>query len=97
MAQAQTGKKNMTHRLNHTGNVAIDTRRKYSKIDKNTPRGVKLILVTTERVAVLGVLTEANRRNFTHWEPLARIPDDEPLRIVIGGELKFVKQYEAEK
>lgn len=68
----------MTHRLNHTGNVAIDTRRKYSKIDKHTPRGVKLILVTTERVAVFGVLTEANRRHFTHWEPLARIPDDEP-------------------
>ena len=87
----------MTHKLNHTGNVAIDTRRKYSKIDQNTPRGVKLILVTTERVAVFGVLTEANRQHFTHWEPLARIPDDEPLRMVINGELKFIKQYEAEK
>ena len=97
MAKVKTGEKNMTHRLNHTGNVAIDTRRKYRKIDKDTPRGVKLILVTTERVAVFGVLTEANRRHFTHWEPLARIPDDDPLRIVIGGELKFVKQNEAEK
>lgn len=87
----------MTHKLNHTGNVAIDTLRKYSKIDRNTPRGVKMILVTTERVAVFGVLTEANRRHFTHWEPLARIPDDEPLRMVINGELKFIKQYEAEK
>lgn len=87
----------MTHKLNHTGNVAIDTRRKYSKIDQHTPRGVKLILVTTERVAVFGMLTEANRLHFTHWEPLAQIPDDEPLRIVIGGELKFVKQHEAEK
>ena len=87
----------MTHKLNHTGNVAIDICRKYSKIDQNTPRGVKLILLTNERVAVFGVLTEANRMHFTHWEPLARIPDDEPLRIVINGELKFVKQYEAEK
>lgn len=87
----------MTHKLNHTATVAVDQHRKYSKIDRNTPRGVKLILITTERVAVFGVLTEANRRHFTHWEPLARIPDDEPLRMVINGELKFIKQYEAEK
>ena len=87
----------MTHKLNHTATVAVDQHRKYSKIDQHTPRGVKLILVTTERVAVFGVLTEANRRHFTHWEPLARIPDDEPLRMVINGELKFIKQYEAEK
>ena len=87
----------MTYKLNHTATVAVDQHRKYSKIDRNTPRGVKLILITTERVAVFGVLTEANRRHFTHWEPLARIPDDEPLRMVINGELKFIKQYEAEK
>lgn len=66
-----------THKLNHTGNVAVDQHRKYSKIDQHTPRGVKLILVTTERVAVLGVLTESNRQHFTHWEPLARIPDED--------------------
>ena len=67
----------MTHKLNHTGNVAIDQSRYYRKINKDTPRGVKLILVTTERVAVFGVLTEANRQHFTHWEPLARIPDED--------------------
>ena len=87
----------MTYKLNHTATVAVDPCRYYSKINKDTPRGVKLILVTTERVAVFGALTEANRRHFTHWEPLARIPDDEPLRMVINGELKFIKQYEAEK
>ena len=47
----------MTHKLNHTATVAVDQHRKYSKIDQHTPRGVKLILVTTERVAVFGVLT----------------------------------------
>ena len=67
----------MNHKLNHTATVAVDQRRKYSKIDQHTPRGVKLILVTTERVAVFGVLTEANRQHFTHWEPLARIPDED--------------------
>ncbi len=67
----------VTHKLNHTATVAVDQHRYYRKIDKDTPRGVKLILVTTERVAVFGVLTEANRKHFTHWEPLARIPDED--------------------
>ena len=103
----------MTHRLNHTGNVAIDPWRNYRQIDKDTPRGVKLILVTTERVAVFGVLTEANRRHFTHWEPLAQIPENEPGPPLVirpcpdlgtgyklefrGGNFQFVKHYEAEK
>jgi hypothetical protein len=100
----------MTHKLNHTATVAVDQHRKYSKIDQHTPRGVKLILVTTERVAVFGVLTEVNRRHFTHWEPLARIPDDEPGPPLVispcpnfatgnkpelrGGYFNYVKQYE---
>lgn len=63
------------HKLNHTASVAVSTSRKYKKIDANTPLGVKLILVTTERVAVMGILTAVNRKDFTHWEPLAQIPD----------------------
>ena len=63
------------HKLNHTASVAVSTIRKYNKIDANTPLGVKLILVTTERVAVMGILTAANRKDFTHWEPLAQMPE----------------------
>ena len=62
---------------------------------------------------MFGVLTEANLHHFTHWEPLASMPDDEPGPLLAisqcpdfvtgnklelrGGKTQYVKQYEAEK
>ena len=63
------------HRLNHSGTVAVATDRYWQFIDDETPRGVKLNLLTVHGVGVTGVLTETNRNHFVGWEALARIPE----------------------
>ena len=63
------------HKLNHTATVAVDTERYWRPITPQTPRGVKLNLLTAHGVGVPGILTADNLRHFSGWEPLARIPD----------------------
>ena len=65
----------MTHKLNHTGNVAVSTARYWQPITPDTPRGVTLHLLTVHGVDVKGILTADNIHHFRGWEPMARIPE----------------------
>ena len=63
-----------SYKLNHTKSVAVSTERDWLKITPDTPRGVKLHLLTVHGVATHGALTEKNIGDFAYWEPLPRIP-----------------------
>ena len=62
------------HKLNHSGTVAVATDRYWQFIDADTPRGVKLNLLTVHGVGTTGILTAGNISDFNGWEPLARVP-----------------------
>lgn len=65
----------MTHKLNHTGNVAVSTDRHWMAVtDTSPPAGVKCALLTRYGVAIIGCVTAQSRPDFAGWEPLARIP-----------------------
>ena len=98
----------MTHKLNHTGNVAVSTDRHWMAVtDTAPPAGVKCNLLTRYGVAIIGVVTASNRPDFAGWEPLARVPDGmltiHPFPDLLGtgyklelrgGYFNYVKQYE---
>lgn len=100
-----------THRLNHTGNVAVSIDRHWMAVtDTAPPSGVKCNLLTRYGVAIIGTVTASNRPDFAGWEPLARVPDGmltiHPCPDLLGtgnklelrgGKNQYVKQYEAEK
>ena len=65
----------MTYAINNAGTVAVATDCYWIPIDENTPRGVKLQLLTKGGVAIYG---HWDRREtfYTHWAPLPKKPKD---------------------
>ncbi len=61
-----------THTINtdHTAAVALDYY--WLPIDADTPRGVKIQLLTRGGVAVYGHYTEAQSEHFTDWAPMPK-------------------------
>jgi hypothetical protein len=72
--RSQTQKEeHMTHTLNSTKTVAVATDTYWLPIDKDTPRSVKLQLLT-----IGGIATYGNLQNdtffYTHWCPVPKKP-----------------------
>jgi hypothetical protein len=62
--------------LNGSKTVAIDPEYHWRKIDKDTPRGVKLQLINfSAHVAVYGVYDFVDKY-FTHWAPLPTFAEE---------------------
>jgi len=67
----------MTHTINSTNTVAVATDTYWIPIDKDTPRGVKLQLLSIGGVAQYSVF---NGDHFwTHWCPLPKKKNDLPV------------------
>jgi hypothetical protein len=64
------------HKLNATGTVAVATHVYWQRIDADTPRGVKLQLLSKYGVATYGELHWRDTF-WTHWAPLPRRARDE--------------------
>lgn len=67
----------MTARINNAGTAAVDTEYEWQRITDETPRGVKVQLLTRHGVAIYGVLnkTTMDGKNYKAWAPCPRIPD----------------------
>ena len=61
----------MTHTINSTGTVAVAIDTYWIPIDKDTPRSVKLQLLSIGGVAQYSVL-QADTSFYTHWCPLPK-------------------------
>jgi hypothetical protein len=64
----------MTHTLNKDGTVAVATDTYWQPIDADTPRSVKLQLLSKAGVAVYG--TYQGDKFWTHWAPLPKKPKE---------------------
>jgi hypothetical protein len=62
-----------THTINTAGTVAVATDTYWIPIDKDTPRSVKLQLLSIGGVAQYGTLG-SDPTFFTHWAPLPKKP-----------------------
>jgi hypothetical protein len=67
----------MTHTINNHHGVAVATDYYWIPVDNNTPRGVKLQLLTKGGVAVHGVYF--GDEFYTHWTPLPKKPKHENI------------------
>jgi hypothetical protein len=61
----------MTHTLNSTRTVAVSVDTYWLPIDNDTPRGVKVQLLSLGGVAQYGSLKQ-NDTFYTHWCPLPK-------------------------
>lgn len=62
----------MTHKIDSTATTAVCTKTAWMPIDNQTPRGVKVLLLTTHRVAIIGQHPSAGTIG---WHPLPHIPE----------------------
>ena len=62
----------MSHSLNTEKTVSVAEGYYWLPIDADTPRGVKVQLLTKGGVAIYGHYTEAHVGAYTHWAPLPR-------------------------
>ena len=67
------GETTPTHTLNSTKTVAVATDTFWMPIDKDTPRSVKLQLLSIGGVAQYGNL-QADTSFYTHWCPVPKKP-----------------------
>ena len=67
------GETSPTHTINSTKTVAVATDTFWMPIDKDTPRSVKLQLLSIGGVAQYGVL-QADTSFYTHWCPVPKKP-----------------------
>ena len=65
------GKTTPTHTINSTKTVAVATDTYWMPIDKDTPRSVKLQLLSIGGVAQYGVL-QSDTSFYTHWCPVPK-------------------------
>lgn len=71
----------MTHKLNSDKTVAVAVSYFWMPIDADTPRGVKVQLLTIGDVAIHGIF-DGRMDWVTHWAPLPKRPprsDAQPL------------------
>lgn len=66
-----------THTINTAGTVAVATDVYWIPIDKDTPRSVKLQLLSIGGVAQYSVL-QADTSFYTHWAPLPKKRNELP-------------------
>lgn len=67
----------MTYRVITDGTCAVDPNYKYRKIDKDTPTGVKILLISKRaRVLTQGHHMHGNAY-FTHWAPFPTFDKNE--------------------
>ena len=71
------GETSPTHTINTAGTVAVATDVYWIPIDKDTPRSVKLQLLSIGGVAQYGVL-QADTSFYTHWCPLPKKRNEMP-------------------
>ena len=62
----------MNFKLNTDRSVAVDQDYFWKRIDKDTPRGVKLQLLTQGGIAVHGHW-DGQTSFYTHWTPLPKL------------------------
>ena len=67
------GETSPTHTINSTNTVAVATDTYWLPIDKDTPRSVKLQLLSIGGVAQYGVL-QSDTSFYTHWCPVPKKP-----------------------
>lgn len=60
-----------THKLNSTKTVAVSTETYWLPIDDDTPRSVKLQLLSKGGVAQYGILN-GDITFYTHWSPVPK-------------------------
>lgn len=66
----------MTHKLNADRTAAVSIDAFWLPIDKDTPRGVKMLLISEQyRVAQISVY-QPSTKFFTHWHPLPKFKKD---------------------
>lgn len=66
----------MTHKLSSDGAAVVTPQAHWLRIDANTPRGVKMMLISEAAgVAQIG-LHLASGTHFTHWHPLPTFQKD---------------------
>ena len=63
----------MTHKIDSTATTAVCPKTPFLPLDANTPRGVKLILLTEYKVAIFGHHPTAGTIG---WHPLPYIPNE---------------------
>lgn len=73
MAMRQEGKVSVTHTLNSSKTVAVAIDTYWLPIDEDTPRSVKLQLLSIGGVAQYGVLQQ-DTTFYTHWCPVPKKP-----------------------
>jgi hypothetical protein len=62
----------MTHTINSTRTAAVSTETEWLTVDCDTPRGVKLMLISKPSgVAQIGTLLKRDTY-WTHWHPLPK-------------------------
>lgn len=69
----------MNHKVNTESKVAVDQNYHWMPINSETPRGVKLQLLTVGGVAIHGIY-DGKMAWVSHWTPLPKRPPhyDEP-------------------
>ena len=61
----------MTHKINTAGTAAVSPTVHWQAIDANTPRGVKLQLISkSSGIAIYGSFFHEKCPFYTHWAPL---------------------------
>ena len=79
----------MTYKINSTGTAAVSPSVTWQPIDANTPRGVKLQLISkSSGIAMYGTYSPSNSF-YTHWAPLPTFaPNDvHGIKLVISTDL----------
>lgn len=60
----------MTHKISSDGAASITLNCKWLLIDRNTPRGVKMMLISEKYGIAQISIYSPNDKYFTHWHPL---------------------------
>lgn len=60
----------MTYKISSDGAAVVTSDTHWIPIDSNTPRGVKLLLVSNAYGVAHVTVCMANEKHYTHWHPL---------------------------
>ena len=77
----------MTIRISTDKSCLVDTELKWQKIDKDTPIGVKMLLINREYgCATVGIHWGYPTGVFTHWAPLPTFKKEIDIQLNLFGE-----------
>jgi len=66
----------MTHKLNSERTAAVSLDAEWLPIDANTPRGIKMLLISVKCSIARNCTYHPSDKNFTHWHPLPKFKKD---------------------